>query len=187
MEKREAVSQKARERLERVQSYLVARPALFAAQGTVVATWRTYRGRRLGPYFQLAWREGGRQRWLYLGRSEELADRVRDLLDRLQRPCRQRRLFARLKRQARSALRRWKAQLDRLLARWGIELKGFEFRGTRRALPRYVAAFPLHQLARPPDVGRGEQSRVRAGSLSLAGSLCAAEKLACRIRFHAVE
>jgi hypothetical protein len=141
MEKRKSVTQKMIERFERVRAYLVARPALFAGQGTVVATPRTYRGRQLGPYFQLAWREDGRQRRLYLGRSLELVDRVRKLLDRLQQPLRERRLLARLNRQARSALRRWLADLRPFLARWGVELKGFEFRGTRRALRSYADAF----------------------------------------------
>ncbi len=150
MEKRKSVTQKVIERFERVRAYLVARPALFAAQGSVVATSRTYRGRQLGPYFQVAWREAGRQRRLYLGRSLELVDRVRKLLDQLQQPLRQRRLFARLKRQTRSALRRWMADLRPLLAGWGIELKGFEFRGVRRALRRYAPTFPPHELARPP-------------------------------------
>ncbi len=147
MEKRELVTQKLIERFERVRAYLVARPALFAAQGSVVATSRTYRGRRLGPYFQLAWREAGRQRRLYPGRSLELVDRVRKLLHQLQHPLRQRRLFTRLKRQTRSALRRWMADLRPLLARWGVELKGFEFRGARQALRRYAQTLPLHELA----------------------------------------
>ena len=56
-EKREVVDQKASERFERVRAYLVARPRLFATQGAVVATSRTYRGRILGPYFQLAERD----------------------------------------------------------------------------------------------------------------------------------
>jgi hypothetical protein len=147
MEKRKSVIQKVIERFERVRAYLVARPALFAAQGTVVATSRTYRGRQLGPYFQLAWREEGRQRRLYLGRSLELVDRVRNLLDQLQQPLRQRRLFARLKRQARAALCRWMADLRPFLGRWGIDLKGFELRGTRRALRSYAQTFPPHELA----------------------------------------
>ena len=150
MEKSQVVDQKATERFERVRSYLVARPALFAAQGVVVATSRRYRGRRLGPYFQLAWREAGRQRRFYLGRSLELVDRVRKLLDQLQQPHRRRRLFARLKRQARSALRRWMAEIRPQMAQWGIQLKGFEFRGTRRALRRYTHAFGPYDFREPP-------------------------------------
>ena len=166
------------ERFERVRSYVLAHPALFASQGSVAATWRTYRGRRLGPYFQVSWRESGRQRWLYLGRSQELADRVGELLARRQHGHRQRRLFARLKRQARSAYRRWKVFLRQLLAGWGIQMKGFEFRGSRRALPRYVEAIQPYQLARPPNLDRLEQwglgpgraDRARRGSTRSAAS-----------------
>ena len=66
MEKRKSVTQKVIERFERVRAYLVARPALFATQGTVVATSRTYCGRQLGPYFQIAWPVGhGRHEKVY--------------------------------------------------------------------------------------------------------------------------
>ena len=147
MEKQRVVDQKAAARLERVEAQVLAHPALFAAQGSVVATWRVYRGRRLGPYFRVSYRESGRQRSIYLGRCEELARRVRALLARLQRPRRQRRLFARLKAQARSSLRRCKARLKEELAVWGIQLKGFEFRGARKGLARYVKA---RQRGLPP-------------------------------------
>ena len=129
-----SVDQKANARWERVRLQVLAQRRLFARQGAVVAGWRTYRNRRLGPYLRLAYREGGRQRSIYLGRCEELAGRVRELLARLQRGYRERRLLARLKAQVRTSLRRWKAGLERLLAARGVQLKGFEFRGTRRAL-----------------------------------------------------
>ena len=151
-EKWESVHQKVAERFERVRAYLVARPRLFATQGAVVATSRTYRGRRLGPYFQLAWREAGRLRRLYLGRSLELVDRVRELLERLQRPARERRVLARLKRQTRSALRRWLDEMRPFLARWGVEFKGFELRGVWRSLRRYAHAFAPAEFAQAlPD------------------------------------
>jgi hypothetical protein len=56
-EKWESVDQKVAERFERVRAYLVARPRPFATQGTVGATSRTCRGRRLGPYVRLAGRD----------------------------------------------------------------------------------------------------------------------------------
>ena len=77
----------------------------------------------------------GRQRALYIGRSQDLADRLRRLLDQFQRAHRERRLLKRLQTHARASLRRVKAQLKELLARRGIQMKGFEFRGVRRALP----------------------------------------------------
>jgi len=134
-EKRDLADQKTAARLQRIESFLRRHRALFAAQGTVVATWRVYRNRRLGPYFQIVYRRAGRQRALYIGRSRELADHLRRLLHQFQRTHRTRRLFKRLQAQARASLRRAKAQLKELLALHGIQLKGFEFRGVRRALP----------------------------------------------------
>jgi len=133
-EKRDLVDQKIAARLQRIESYLLEHPELVATQGTLLATWRVYRGRRLGPYFQIAYRQAGRQRAIYVGRSEELAERVRRLLDRLQGLHRGRQVSKRLKAQVRASLRRTKDQLSGLLAVWGITLKGFEFRGVRRAL-----------------------------------------------------
>jgi hypothetical protein len=137
-QQRDSLHQRELPRLERVRAYVRAHPALFAAQGSVVATWRTDAGRRLGPYFQLAWRQSGRQHWLYLGRSNGLAERVRQLLATLQAPRRHRRLIERLNAQVRASLRRSKLELKALLAPLGIQLKGFEFRGVRRALPRFA-------------------------------------------------
>jgi hypothetical protein len=134
-EKPDPGDQKTLARFNRVESHLLQHPALFATQGSVAATYRTYRGRRLGPYFQLVYRQDGRKRSIYLGRSQELADRVRQLLDQLQTPHRQRRLSKRLTAQVRSSLRLWKDRLRNVLVLWGITLKGFEFRGVRRALP----------------------------------------------------
>lgn len=152
-EKRDLVDQKTAARLGRIESYLLQHPALFATQGTVVATWRVYRGRRLGPYFQIAYRRAGRQRAIYVGRSEELAQRVRRLLDRLQGLHRGRQVSKRLQAQVRASLRRTKAQLRGLLAVWGIKLKGFEFRGVRRALvtpPVYLRASAVALGGIPP-------------------------------------
>mgnify|MGYP001822381307 CR=1 FL=1 len=134
-EKRDLADQKAATRLERIESFLRRHQALFATQGSVVATWRVYRNRRLGPYFQVVYRQAVGQRDIYIGRSQELADRLRRLLDQFQGAHRERRLFKRLQTQARASLRRAKAQLKELLALRGIEMKGFEFRGVRRALP----------------------------------------------------
>ena len=129
MEKSASLDQKAARRLERVRAYVLAHKALFAAAGTVVSGWRTYRGRRLGPYFRVAFFDGARQRSLYLGASPELASEVRKLLDELQGPLRRRRAFQRLKHQLRAALRRQKSLLNEELNRRGLYLKGLEFRG----------------------------------------------------------
>ena len=52
---------------------ILAQAELLRHQGAVVATWRTQRGRTSGPFYRLAYRQGGRQRSIYLGRSALLA------------------------------------------------------------------------------------------------------------------
>jgi len=65
LENGQVVDQKPHPALELIAS----QPALFQRQGSVVAGWRNYRGRRLGPYHRLAYRHRGRQCSIYLGRS----------------------------------------------------------------------------------------------------------------------
>ena len=97
-------------------------------QGTMVATWRTQRGRTSGPFFRLAYRQGGRQRSIYLGRSASLAQSVQSLLAVLQGPVREARDWQRLRRAVKSALRARKAEWARELAKHGLWLKGYEVR-----------------------------------------------------------
>src|SRR5512140_1978910 len=112
-----------------IRAQILNRRAIFARQGFVVATWRTRGGVRFGPYYQLAYREAGRQRAIYLGRSAELADQVRTLLAELQQPLRDDRLLDRLAAEARASLRRANAELNRVLGTFGFYLKGrHEFR-----------------------------------------------------------
>lgn len=137
MEKRDPVSQMKNDhaRFERVLQFIQAHPTIFAKQGAVLRTWRTHRGQRLGPYYQLAYRDNARQQWIYLGRSEELVRRVRNLLAELHRPRDQRRLSRRLQAQVRASLKCEKARLKQFCAIQGIHLKGWEFRGIRKACP----------------------------------------------------
>jgi len=77
-------------RWEQVCRLLDERPKVFARRGSVVATYRRYRGRRLGPYYALIFREEGHrrdpQRTVYLGGNAELADAVRRVLTKTQAP-----------------------------------------------------------------------------------------------------
>ncbi len=139
-------TQKAAARLQKVQLFFEANPQIFARQGTVAATWRTYKGKRLGPYYQLTYRHQDRQHWLYLGRSEQLANQVRELLNHLHRPRDERRINRRLLSQARVSLRLAKAQLKQACADRSITLKGWEFRGVREAVLRF---FPSPRPIRP--------------------------------------
>ncbi|MHB1038676.1 MAG: hypothetical protein ACYC0Y_28975 [Pirellulales bacterium] len=112
-----------------IRAHILDRRAIFARQGSVVATWRTRGGVRFGPYYQLAYREAGRQKSLYLGPSAPLAEQVRGLLAELQQPLRYGRLLDRLAAQARASLRQANAELNRVLGTFGFYLKGrHEFR-----------------------------------------------------------
>ncbi|MHB1038535.1 MAG: hypothetical protein ACYC35_29725 [Pirellulales bacterium] len=127
-----------------IRTHILTRRALFARQGSVVATWRTRCGRRCGPYYRLAYREAGRQKSLYLGPSAPLADQVRGLLAELQQPLRYGRLLDRLAAQARASLRRANAELNRVLGTFGFYLKGrHEFRRLRGA---GAVASPARQM-----------------------------------------
>jgi len=101
---------------------ILARPALFAQQGTIVATWRKHGNFRLGPYFRLKYYDGGVQRSIYLGRSQELAQEVRRLLADLQFHRTSRRLHW----QIRASLRLQKTRLQNHLHAHGYHLKGYK-------------------------------------------------------------
>ncbi len=116
VENREVVDQKSR----RVLALIASKVELFTWQGAVVATWRWYRGRKLGPYWRLAYRESGRQCSIYLGRSGEGVERVRRVRARLQQPLRRHRTCRRLARAIRASLRAALAEFDRQLERLGL-------------------------------------------------------------------
>ena len=107
-------------------------PERFACQGSVVATWRTYRGRSLGPYYRLTWRENRRQRSLYLGRGGPLVDQVRGLLNEAQEIRRLKRDHRRnrelFQRTVIEPLENYVKQIFYLYSK-GLYLKGWEVRG----------------------------------------------------------
>jgi len=106
-------------------------PERFARQGAVIATWRGTGERRHGPYFQLAYREEGRQRRVYLGTAGPVVEAVRGALERLQRPLRGLREFRRMRRKLTASLREAKQNMAGQFARLGLRLKGYEVRGWR--------------------------------------------------------
>ena len=134
-------------RWARIRAVLESRRSLLAKQGTIVASWRTYQGRRLGPYYRLAYREAGRQCSIYLGCACDLVRRVQATLARFQQALRQSQIFSRMHSAARKALRQSKVRLRQQLAAIGIRLKGFEFRGVRAAFAHRRRPFP------PPSPG----------------------------------
>jgi hypothetical protein len=125
LENRQFVDQKTRAVLELVEQ----RSAMFAKQGIVVESWRTYQGRQLGPYYRLAFREGKRQCSIYLGASKERARRVQTFLDRLQKRTKMTSVLNRARAGAMVELRAHKELLDEQLRERGLYLKGFEVRG----------------------------------------------------------
>ena len=117
----------------------VPHAAFFVDYGSVEATWRTYRGHRLGPYFRVRCRQRSarhalasgavpRPTSIYLGRSPELAARVGNLLDDLQQYTRCKRRCKELRRQLRRSFSRKKQELRRLLAQRGAVWTWFERR-----------------------------------------------------------
>ena len=114
---------------ELVQSQL----SVFSRQGAIVATWRKHQGRKLGPYYRLAWREEGGQRSRYLGCSTWVVEKVRELLARVQRTSAKAASCNGSSAPARAAMRSGKGLLRKELGRLGLWLKGFEVRGGRLA------------------------------------------------------
>lgn len=132
MENRQFVDQKTEPRRNSVERWIATHRDELSRQGAVVATYRSYRGRKLGPYFRLAYRSGdGRQRSLYLGASAELAQHVRQLLRECHAGLRKRRERRRLHQLLRSELKKAKALWRDELSRLGLRLQGYEVRGWR--------------------------------------------------------
>jgi hypothetical protein len=146
VEIRDSVAQKR----EEVLKFLADHAALLARQGSVQESWRLYRGERLGPYFRLLYRRDRKQQNLYLGADRALAEEVRTALEGLQAPLRERRELARLRAQARAALRAQKRELDQELRRLGAHLKGFEVRGWRNVVGPFRAGLRPGPTGGPP-------------------------------------
>jgi len=129
-----------RKRLRRVREMIQARPALFAQQGAVVVVRRSRRRGHAKTYYRLVWREGGRRKGFYLGRSEALADAVRALLDDAKRPGRERRAVREAKVLAKAALKR---DQQNAVVREVLGILGQACRGTKAqpAFDRLADAF----------------------------------------------
>jgi hypothetical protein len=92
-------------------------PEVFAVQGTVQSS---------GNCHHLRYRDGDAQRSVYLGRSQELADRVAELLRSMQWAEQSRRVMKRLCRDARRGTRQCLADIDDLLDRCGEPATPFD-------------------------------------------------------------
>ena len=131
MEISQRVDQQTDRRRQRVLEFLDAHREDFTQQGAVVASFRRRGGRMVGPYFRLAFREGRGQRSVYLGAEGELVAEVREVLQRIQAPWRERQAIQRNKKMIRKALAQCKDELRRELGRRGLRLQGYEVRGWR--------------------------------------------------------
>jgi hypothetical protein len=138
---------------------IAARPDLFCRRGNVAATYRRRNGKTFGPYYRLSYREDGRQRSIYLGRSGPLVEQVRRALAAHQRPITQHRLCERLMRQMRASLQVEKLRVRTLLRPFGLRLKGSEVRGWRFSPLRWL--LPRRRRLSPPFAVRIPRVRPR--------------------------
>jgi hypothetical protein len=154
LENREFVDQKAVRKFQAVKRWMETHRDQLSHQDTVVEAYRTYRGRKLGPYYRLAYRDrDGRQRSIYLGASAELAERVRGLLVECQAELHEERERRRVRRILHAELKKAKALWADELAKRGLRLQGYEVRGWRRsrkAEANGVSQLP-NQLDRDPQ------------------------------------
>jgi hypothetical protein len=119
------------QKLKRVERLISDNRKLFSRQASVVATWRTVGERRLGPYYSLRYRNGRRQRSVYLGESAELAVEVRGLIAAAKRARREQLALRRMRSAVKASLRDHMNDVRHQLAQIGLTLKGFEVRGWR--------------------------------------------------------
>ena len=106
----------------------------LARQGFVAADYRVRGGRRFGTYHKLRWRENRRQRVVYLGCDPELAERVKQALETLQRARRLRSELSRLLCAARRQLRQIRRLLEPRAREAGYTLHGYRIRRIVTAL-----------------------------------------------------
>ncbi len=158
-----AVDAKRVARFEQVRNEIRAHGMWLAEQGTLVASWKTHQGKRLGPYYRLAYRVDGKQKSIYLGSSEWLVAQVRELLASLQAVLREHRTMERLKLEARQTLLENKRNLaDLLHATMNATLKGWEFRRVASSLRQRTARYQQdaynRRAAEARRTIRGEQA-----------------------------
>ncbi|MBN2580855.1 MAG: hypothetical protein JXB10_17855 [Pirellulales bacterium] len=115
---------------------------VLSRQGAIVASWQTYRGRRLGPYYRLAYRAEGRQRSIYLGKSKSLLRQVRRLLRKIQESVQTRRSLRRTHKAFQAIRKEQHARSRIALSKIGLELHGYALRGWRRYLAVHANLIP---------------------------------------------
>jgi hypothetical protein len=130
--------------------FVAAHGALLAVQGSVQETYRHYKGRRLGPFFRLSFRQAGKQRSLYIGRDRGLASAIEGQLQTLQAPRSNARQLERCLAECRRNLQAAKQEFRCRLEAQGLRLQGNEIRGWRTQRQLAVAPpTPPGQMPRP--------------------------------------
>ncbi len=124
------------QRLAKVERFLAECREALARQGAVVAGYRRRGGRRLGPYFKLTCRIGGRQASVYLGADGELVRGVRQHLAELRHERYERLRLDRFRRTLRRHALEARRHLDDQLRLVGLRRQGHEIRGRRRGTPQ---------------------------------------------------
>ena len=132
-------------RFDRIAERILALKDVFARAGSVVASWRRRGERRFGPYYRVIYRVDGRQRAIYLGRSAEMAEKVRSLLAELKAPRLEARRVDDMLRAIKAAWRQARAEINEALRPAGMYFKGYELRGWYRWLRRqYIGRVEDH-------------------------------------------
>jgi hypothetical protein len=118
--------------------FLAEHGTLLGGQGSIQQSYRVYQGRKLGPFFRLSFREGGKQRSRYIGPDRALVAEIERHLQKLQAPLVAARQIERSLAEHRRQLKLGKAEFRRRLEVHGLRLQGNEIRGWRN-----VASAPL--------------------------------------------
>lgn len=126
-----SVDQKTLARFESLRTQILERKELIAQGGSLIETWRNHQGKRLGPYYQVAFRENRVLHTLYIGRDEQLATMVSALIDELKTPLREDRILRQLRAAAKAGLRRALAEADALAVPLGYRRRGYSFHKQR--------------------------------------------------------
>jgi hypothetical protein len=155
------VDQKRRELLR----FLAEHGDLFASQGSVQEAYRLYKGRKLGPFFRLSFREAGKQRSLYIGRDRALAGAIERQLQTLQASRARARQLERCLADCRRSLQAAKLEFRCRLEAQGLHLQGNEIRGWRTHRHRASAPTMLpvptpRHVARAPSTHPAQRSAV---------------------------
>ncbi len=120
-------------RLPSHSAHILSLKLTLARQGAIVPSWRYRAGRKLGPYYRLAYRDQGRQKSIYLGASQALVQKIRALLDEIHRPRERRKEWLRMRPILWASIRQQKAQWNQVVRAYGLYTRGYELRGRRVA------------------------------------------------------